>query len=248
MAKLSVNLNKVALLRNQRRGAHPSLLRAAQIAINAGAHGLTVHPRLDERHIRRDDVVALAAMLKANDAGIELNVEGYLSETFLDLIDEIRPTQTTLVPDPPDALTSDHGWDIAANATELDVSLAKLKSYGTRTALFVDPDIDAVTAAANIGANRIELYTGPYAAAFAAGAYDAILGNYVIAAQTAKHHGLGVNAGHDLTRDNLMVLQQAIPWLDEISIGHYLTVDALAVGFDAAVAGFVDLIAVPLQN
>ena len=171
MTKLSVNLNKIALLRNQRRHDHPDLLRAAHLAIKAGAHGVTVHPRLDQRHIRRRDVVELAAMLSARNDQIELNVEGFPSEAFLELIGETRPTQTTLVPDAPDALTSDHGWNIAASVTDLRASLERLKSYGTRTALFVDAQVEAVVAASDVGADRIELFTGPFATAFATTAY-----------------------------------------------------------------------------
>ena len=242
VTKLSVNLNKIALLRYQRRHDHPDLLRAAHLAIRAGAHGITVHPRLDQRHIRRRDVVELAAMLSAGNDQIELNVEDFPSEAFFELIGETRPTQTTLVPDAPDALTSDHGWNIAANVTDLRASLERLKSYGTRTALFVDAQVEAVVAASDVGADRIELFTGPFATAFATTAYPSTVESYVAAADTARRLGLGVNAGHDLTQHNLTILLRAIPWLDEVSIGHYLTVDALSIGLEAAVAAYVEVI------
>ena len=242
MTKLSVNLNKVALLRNQRRQDHPDLLRAARAAIAAGAHGITVHPRQDERHIRPSDVAALTVALRSNRAGSELNVEGYPSESFIRLVHDNQPAQATLVPDAPDALTSDHGWDIPTHFDRLRSVIGELKSYGTRIALFVDADAEAASAAREVGADRIELFTGPYAAGYATGDRAAVLGRYVSAASTARRLGLGVNAGHDLTRENLPALFQAIPWIDEVSIGHYLTVDAFEMGFEAAVAAYAKII------
>ena len=257
MTRLSVNLNKIALLRNQRRTGHPDLLRAARTAISAGAHGITVHPRQDERHIRRQDVVALSLALATEKhdlehrdlersdlerRDLELNVEGYPDAAFLRLIENTGPAQTTLVPDAPDTLTSDHGWDIAANFTPLQATIATLKKSGTRVALFVDPDVTAVRAARDVGADRIELYTGPYAAAFGAGDGATSLADYAAAAKLAHRLGLGVNAGHDLTRKNLPAFLHAVPWVDEVSIGHYLTVDALEIGFAGAVAAYAAVV------
>ena len=238
--KLSVNLNKVALLRNQRDVGYPSVLEAARLVVAAGAHGVTVHPRPDERHIRRTDVYELAALIAAEfGPTIEYNIEGNPSPDFIALVREVRPDQVTLVPDAPDQHTSDHGWDIGANLGELRAVIRELKASGARVSLFMDADPVAIAPAATVGADRIELYTGPYAHAFASGAAQPLLQSYVAAAQAAAEAGLGVNAGHDLNLDNLPAFCHAIPELAEVSIGHAITADALRLGFPAAVEAYL---------
>jgi pyridoxine 5-phosphate synthase len=235
--KLSVNLNKVALLRNQRDVGYPSVVDAARMVVAAGAHGITVHPRPDERHIRRSDVTELAALVAGFD-GVEYNIEGYPSEDFIALIAAVRPTQVTLVPDAPDQRTSDHGWDLQ-DADRLAGVIVALKPSGARISLFMDPDPAAIGAAAPVGADRVELYTGPYAEAFADGHGAMALRRYAQAAQAAEDAGLGVNAGHDLNLDNLPPFCEALPQLAEVSIGHAITADALRLGFPAAVEAYL---------
>ena len=238
--KLSVNLNKVALLRNQRDVGYPSVLDAARLVIHAGAHGITVHPRPDERHIRRTDVTELAALIRDEFAqAIEYNIEGYPTPEFVALIGEIRPDQVTLVPDAPDQRTSDHGWDVKASFRSLRSVIRELKDSGARVSLFMDPDPGAIASAATVGADRIELYTGPYAHAYASGEAAPLLRRYIQAAEAAEEAGLGVNAGHDLNLDNLPAFSQAIPQLAEVSIGHAITADALRIGFAAAVEAYL---------
>ena len=238
--KLSVNLNKVALLRNQRDVGYPSVLEAARLVVAAGAHGVTVHPRPDERHIRRADVRELAALLATElDPRIEYNIEGYPSPDFVALIEEVRPDQVTLVPDAPDQATSDHGWDLRQQSGELRPLLRALKASGARVSLFMDPDPGSIAMAATAGADRVELYTGPYAHAFASGQAAPLLRRYVDAAKAAEEAGLGVNAGHDLNLDNLPAFCQAVPQLAEVSIGHAITADALRLGFPAAVEAYL---------
>jgi pyridoxine 5-phosphate synthase len=238
--KLSVNLNKVALLRNQRDVGYPSVLDAARMVAAAGAHGITAHPRPDERHIRRSDVLELAALIRDElGAAVEYNIEGYPSDDFLGLIHAVRPTQVTLVPDAPGQRTSDHGWDLGSDAARLRRLIGELKESGARVSLFMDPDPAAMPAAASVGADRIELYTGPYAEAFAAGEAAILLRRYAQAAETAAEAGLGVNAGHDLNLDNLPAFCQAVPQLAEVSIGHAITADALRIGFPAAVEAYL---------
>ncbi len=224
MTRLSVNVNKVALLRNSRGGNLPDVVAFAQTCERLGADGITVHPRPDERHIRRADVLALRDAL-----GVELNVEGYPSETFLALIAQVRPAQVTLVPDPPQALTSDHGWDIPAHRDFLVPIVAQLKEWGIRVSLFIDPDPVQVEAAAAIGADCVELYTGLYAAAFSARPEEAIA-PYREAAARAQALHLRLHAGHDLNLHNLRFLRQSLPNLAEVSIGHALISDALYLG------------------
>jgi pyridoxine 5-phosphate synthase len=237
--KLSVNLNKVALLRNQRDVGYPSVLQAARLVVGAGAHGITVHPRPDERHVRRSDVTELAALIAAEFApAIELNVEGYPSPEFAALIAEVRPDQVTLVPDAPGQRTSDHGWDLVRDGERLVPRVRELKASGARVSLFLDPDPALVPRARDVGADRIELYTEPYARAFAGAEAGAVLARYVAAAKAAAEAGLGVNAGHDLNLDNLPAFCQAIPELAEVSIGHAITADALRIGFPAAVEAY----------
>jgi len=238
--KLSVNLNKVALLRNQRDVGYPSVLEAARLVVAAGAHGITVHPRPDERHVRRADVRELAALIASElDPRIEYNIEGYPTPDLIALIEEVRPTQVTLVPDAPDQATSDHGWDLRQQSAELRPLVRALKASGARVSLFMDPDPGAIAMAATAGADRIELYTGPYAHAFASGQAAPLLRRYVDAAKAAEEAGLGVNAGHDLNLDNLPAFCQAIPQLAEVSIGHAITADALRLGFPAAVEAYL---------
>jgi pyridoxine 5-phosphate synthase len=238
--KLSVNLNKVALLRNQRDVGYPSVVEVARIVVAAGAHGVTAHPRPDERHIRRTDVLELAALIAAEfDPAVEYNIEGYPSDDFIALICMARPTQVTLVPDAPEQRTSDHGWDLTRDAGRLGGLIAKLKQSGARVSLFMDPDPAPMALASSVGADRIELYTGPYAEAFAKGDASILLRRYAQAAEAAKAAGLGVNAGHDLNLDNLPAFCQALPQLAEVSIGHAITADALRIGFPAAVEAYL---------
>lgn len=238
--KLSVNLNKVALLRNQRDIGYPSVLEAARMVVGAGAHGVTVHPRPDERHIRKSDVYEVAELIASEfEAGVEYNVEGYPAPEFIRLIAEVQPDQVTLVPDSPDQHTSDHGWEVRAHARELTRVIRELKGSGARVSLFMDPDPAAMAQVAAVGADRIELYTGPYAHAFGTPEGDRLLRRYVEAAKAADAAGLGVNAGHDLNLDNLPAFCRAIPQLAEVSIGHAITADALRVGFPAAVRAYL---------
>lgn len=231
---LSVNVNKVALLRNQRDLAYPSVTRAAEVCIAAGAGGITVHPRPDERHIRRQDVLDLSAMLT-----VEFNVEGNPEEDFLQLVDTVRPAQCTLVPDSPDQRTSDHGWDLKTDGTRLEGVIRRLHDCGARVALFMDAEPEAMARAAEVGADRIELYTEPYAAAFGTGQQAAVLGQFIEAAEAAGAVGLGVNAGHDLSAGNLRVFANSVPALLEVSIGHALIADALFDGLDATVKRYL---------
>ncbi|MEM9626589.1 MAG: pyridoxine 5'-phosphate synthase [Pseudomonadota bacterium] len=238
--KLSVNLNKVALLRNQRDVGYPSVLEMARMVVAAGAHGLTVHPRPDERHIRRSDVPALATLIETElPDGIEFNVEGYPTSDFIELVRETQPDQVTLVPDAPDQRTSDHGWDLAAQKNLLRDIISDLRETGARICLFMDPDPNEMAKAAAVGADRIELYTGPYAEAFDAGDAIPSLKRYAEAAEAAMAAGLGINAGHDLSLDNLPSFRRALPMLAEVSIGHAITSDALRIGFLAAVEAYL---------
>ncbi len=232
-AKLSVNLNAIAMLRNRRDLPWPDVVGIGRIALAAGAAGLTVHPRPDERHIRFSDVPALRSMITAEFPGREYNIEGYPSEDFLRLVETHRPDQVTLVPDDPAQSTSDHGWDFAANRDLLVEVCARLKRGGMRVSLFADGDADAaaVAMAKAVGADRIELFTGPYGGCYGdAEAATAWVGKLGATADLAHGRGLGVNAGHDLTVANLPLLAARIPYLAEVSIGHGLTADALEYG------------------
>jgi pyridoxine 5-phosphate synthase len=238
--KLSVNLNKVGLLRNQRDIGYPSVLGAARLVVHAGAHGITVHPRPDERHIRRTDVAQLAALIRDElGSTIEYNIEGYPTPEFIALMREIRPDQVTLVPDAPDQRTSDHGWDLARDGARLAPLITELHTTGARVSLFLDPEPAQVAGVRQAGADRIELYTGPYAHGFGRPDAKALLERYVRTAEAAYEAGLGVNAGHDLNLDNLPTFVQAIPQLAEVSIGHAITADALRIGFPAAVEAYL---------
>jgi pyridoxine 5-phosphate synthase len=239
MARLSVNLNKVALLRNSRHTGVPDVLKFAQIAIEAGAAGLTVHPRPDERHIRRADVPALASLMKPRRPSLELNVEGYPDARFLAIAAEVRPEQCTLVPDAPSAFTSEKGFDLTSDQMGLvRPVIASLKGQGSRVILFIDPDPQVLDRVVEAGADGIEIYTGGYATAFRAGAHGALLTACAETAAGARTRGLVVNAGHDLNLHNLPPLVARIPFLAEASIGHELTADALVMGFAAAVRAY----------
>src|SRR5690606_37815187 len=238
--KLSVNLNKLALLRNQRDVGYPSVTRMADLVIASGAHGITVHPRPDERYVRRTDVYELAALLEQKHEGrIELNIEGNPTDDLLELLLDVKPEQATLVPDSPDQRTSDHGWNFGADGERLRPIVARLKAAGIRVSLFVDGEVAAVTAAAATGADRIELYTEPYAAAHARGDFAAVLREYARCGEEAERLGLGVNAGHDLNLENLPALRDTMPMLAEVSIGHAITADALRIGFPGAVEAYL---------
>ena len=239
MARLSVNLNKVALLRNSRHTGVPDVLRFAGIAHDAGADGLTVHPRPDERHIRRTDVLALAALMRPWRPACELNIEGYPDERLLAIVREVRPEQCTLVPDPPGAFTSEEGWKLdGSDDAVVRPAVAELKRLGCRVILFVDPDPAIVERVPASGADGIEIYTGTYAAAFRRGNAGAELSACGATGARAAAAGLVVNAGHDLNLDNLPGLVAALPMLAEASIGHELTADALVTGFAAAVKAY----------
>jgi pyridoxine 5-phosphate synthase len=239
MARLSVNLNKVALLRNSRHTGVPDLLKFGRIAHDAGADGLTVHPRPDERHIRGSDVPALAELMRPWRPTCELNIEGYPDERLLDIVRAVRPEQCTLVPDPPGAFTSEEGWKLDNRDVPIvNPAIAVLKGIGCRVILFVDPDPSVVERVPGSGADGIEIYTGTYAAAFRAGDGAAELRACAETAKRAAELRLVVNAGHDLNLANLPALVAAMPNLAEASIGHELTADALVVGFAAAVKAY----------
>ena len=239
MARLSVNLNKIALLRNSRHTGVPDVLKFARIAHEAGANGLTVHSRPDERHIRRSDVPALASLMQPWRPQCELNIEGYPDDRLLEIVREVRPEQCTLVPDPPGAFTSEEGWKLDNRDVPLvNQAVAELKRLGCRVILFVDPDPSVIERVPGSGANGIEIYTGTYAAGFRAGDSGKELEACAATAARAHERGLVVNAGHDLNLDNLPPLVAAMPFLAEASIGHELTADALVMGFAAAVKAY----------
>ena len=241
MTKLSVNLNKIALLRNSRTLGIPSVTRAATTALGSGAHGITVHPRPDGRHIRSEDVYDIAALL-GKHRGAELNIEGNPFENALELVRALRPHQFTLVPDEPGAFTSDHGWDLARHAARLRPLIAEVKALGVRVSLFMDADSTLMTAAAGVGADRVELYTEPYARAFGTTAEAAALARYAAAARAAQQAGLGVNAGHDLNQRNLARFLQLVPGVLEVSIGHALVAEALENGLAQTVRDYLTAI------
>ena len=242
MTRLSVNLNKIALLRNARTLGIPSVTRAATIALDAGAHGITVHPRPDARHIRIDDVRELAALLKSRPAA-EFNIEGNPFEGLVAIAREVMPQQCTLVPDEPGAVTSDHGWDINRDGARLRPLVAELKAAGIRVSLFMDPVPAAMAAVRDLGADRIELYTEPYARAFGSASERAEVEKYAAAARAAQQAGLGINAGHDLNQQNLPRFLSGVPGVLEVSIGHALVADALEAGLAATVRGYLAAIA-----
>ena len=234
MRKLSVNLNAVALLRNRRNVGWPSVTNIARIVLQAGADGITVHPRPDERHIRKSDVFELSELL-SDFADKEYNIEGYPSEEFLSLIEKVRPHQVTFVPDAPDQATSDHGWDIEKNEQLLRSAISRMKKLQIRTSLFIDEDSTIPAKAAKIGADRVELYTGPYGASFFSPQGQIHLQQLAMTASAASKAGLEINAGHDLTLENLADFIESVPDVKEVSIGHGITSDALFCGFAEAV-------------
>ncbi|HWA19536.1 MAG TPA: pyridoxine 5'-phosphate synthase [Devosia sp.] len=249
MTDLSVNLNAVAQLRNRRNLPWPSVPEMARLALGAGAAGITIHPRPDERHIRRTDVFELQSLMRNEWPDKEFNIEGYPTADFIALCEAARPDQVTFVPDDPGQSTSDHGWDIAANATMLAEVIERLQNGGMRVALFIDADPKVPALAAEVGADRVELFTGPYGlpGSDAEAELDKLKAT-ATACRTAGLRaarggaGLGINAGHDLTLKNLPALKQAIPDLAECSIGHALTADALIYGFAGAVRRYADIL------
>lgn len=229
--KLSININKIATLRNSRGGNNPDVVKAAIDAQRFGADGVTVHPRPDERHIRYQDVRDVKKIIET-----EFNIEGNPREKkFVDLVLEVKPQQVTLVPDELGQLTSDHGWDTIKHKEYLQDIISVFKNAGIRVSIFVDPDVAMVEGAAATGTDRIELYTEGYAKQFANGNKEEAVAPYVTAAKKAKESGIGLNAGHDLDLQNLAYFKQNIPWLDEVSIGHALISDALYLGFENAI-------------
>ncbi len=242
MTLLSVNLNAVAQLRNRRDLPWPSVTGIARVVLDAGASGITVHPRPDERHIRRTDVFELSALLQAEYPQAEFNIEGYPSPDFFELIEAVNPHQVTLVPDDPAQATSDHGWDFVGQGNFLRNVVQQIKRPDRRISLFCDPDDGeaGVSAAKATGADRIELFTGPYGACFDDS--DAALKALADLAETCRaavSAGLGVNAGHDLTLENLPAFQEAVPGVAEVSIGHGITADALLMGFAEATRRYI---------
>jgi len=233
MIRLSVNLNKIALIRNARGGKLPSVIDAARTCIAAGCHGITVHPRPDARHVTHKDVLDLAAMLT-----VEFNIEGYPTPEFLELVLRVKPTQATLVPDPPNVLTSNAGWKLEGGDWLRDV-LSRLSGEGIRTSLFMEPQPEQIERARELGATRIELYTGPYAEAFGTAEGETILRTHRDAAKFASGIGLGINAGHDLDLKNIPAYAKAVKGLKEVSIGHALISDALYMGMTRAVKAYL---------
>ena len=235
MTNLSVNLNAVAQLRNRRNLPWPSVTGIARLVLDAGAAGITVHPRPDERHIRRTDVTDLVRLLRADYPGREFNIEGYPSPDFLDLVESAMPEQVTFVPDSPEQATSDHGWDVAANLDVLLPAVARLKARGMRVSLFIDEDPSVPAEVLRTGADRVELYTAPYGSSAGTPEGDRHLAALAATARAAQALGLAVNAGHDLTLENLPGFQRVVPDIAEVSIGHAITADALLMGFPEAV-------------
>ena len=239
---LSVNVNKVALVRNTRHLGIPSVLRAAQLCLEAGAQGITVHPRPDERHIRAHDVYQLAELLKQWPQA-EYNIEGNPTHNLMEFIRQVRPHQATFVPDSQDQFTSDHGWSFPHDAERLAPLIAECRQLGVRVSLFMDPVPEQMAAARAVGADRVELYTEPYVAAWGTPQQAAQLERYRAAAQAALDVGLGVNAGHDLSRDNLADFLAHVPGVLEVSIGHALIADALELGYGDTVRAYQRCIA-----
>lgn len=234
MTKLSVNINKVATLRNARGGDNPNVVKMALDCERFGAQGITVHPRPDERHIRYQDVRELKPLLTT-----EFNIEGYPCESFIDLVCQVVPAQVTLVPDSPDQITSNAGWDTIRHVDFLTDVVNQFKQYGIRTSIFVGTEIKKIEYAARIGADRVELYTEPYALHYAENAAEPIA-PFIRAAECARSVGLGLNAGHDLSLENLAYMHREIPWLDEVSIGHALICDALYLGMEETIHRYLE--------
>jgi pyridoxine 5-phosphate synthase len=236
--KLSVNVNAIAYLRNRRGLAWPSVTELSAAALDAGAYGITVHPRPDARHITEDDVHALSELLSGAYSDKEFNIEGNPDERFVALVEAVRPHQVTLVPDDETQITSDHGWDIPKHERFLSDVVARLKSGGMRVAIFVDAEPALAHAAKAVGADRIEIYTGPYGAATEPALAKAELAKIIATGTAAGEIGLGLNAGHDLTIENLPPMVEGLPNLAEVSIGHAITADALMHGFSESVRRF----------
>ncbi len=240
MSKLSVNVNLVAQIRNRRNLATPlpSVDRAAEICLQAGAGGITVHPRPDERHVRAQDVFDLAALME-NWPGREYNIEGNPLQNLMRFVREVRPHQCTFVPDSEGQATSDHGWDLAKDAALLRPLILEAQALGVRVSLFMDADPALMALAKAVGADRVELYTEPYARAWGTARHALELQRFATAAQAARDAGLGINAGHDLNRDNLAAFVRGVPGVQEVSIGHALISDALELGYEAAVKAYL---------
>lgn len=234
MTKLSVNINKVATIRNARGGNNPNVIQVALDCERFGAQGITVHPRPDERHIRYKDVLDLKPVLHT-----EFNIEGNPIKEFRDLVLRVRPAQVTMVPDANDAITSNAGWDTKTHQEFLKEIVADFKEAGIRTSIFVDADPEMVEYAAKAGADRVELYTEPYASGYATDREKAIA-PFIVAAKAAREQGLGLNAGHDLSLENLAYFHEMIPWVDEVSIGHALICDALYLGLETTIQRYLD--------
>ena len=240
MTKLSVNLNKIALLRNQRDIGIPDVIKSAMTIIKAGAHGITVHPRPDERHIKYNDAGRLKKMLT-----VEFNIEGNpFTGKLMELLHELKPDQATLVPDEPGANTSDHGWNMQQNKERLEPVIKQLKDLGIRVSLFMDPDTEGIKIAKEIRADRIELYTEPYASAFRTNEnLEQTLERFAAAARFANEIGLGLNAGHDLNLENLNKFCSTVPGILEVSIGHALIADAIEMGLENTVKEYLKILA-----
>ncbi len=236
MTKLSVNINKIATIRNARGGNVPNVCSVALDCEKFGAAGITVHPRPDERHIRYQDVYDLKPILKT-----EFNIEGYPSEDFLELVKAVKPHQVTLVPDPPGALTSNAGWDTIKNQDFLKNVVGDLKTQGIRVSIFIDTNLENIRHAKTTGTDRVELYTEPYASMYPIDKVAAVA-PFVKAAELVKELGMGLNAGHDLSLENLEYLNENIPWMDEVSIGHALIADALYLGLEQTIISYKNLL------
>ena len=234
MTKLSVNINKIATLRNARGGNNPDVVKVALDCERFGAQGITVHPRPDERHIRKTDVYALRPLLTT-----EFNIEGYPSPEFVDLVLKVKPHQVTLVPDAPDQITSNAGWDTKKNLSLLTDLIEQFRQGGVRTSIFVGTHIELIEYAAKTGTDRVELYTEPYATMYPKDC-DAAVAPFVEAAKAVRSLGMGLNAGHDLSLDNLKFFHEQIPWLDEVSIGHALVCDALYLGLENTIQAYLN--------
>ncbi len=237
MTKLSVNINKIATLRNARGGDNPNVLKVALDCERYGAQGITVHPRPDERHIRRQDVYDLRPRLAS-----EFNIEGYPSDEFIALVLDVKPDQVTLVPDAPGQLTSNHGWNTRENQPFLTEVTQRFRERSIRVSIFVDADCEMVEYAAKVGADRVELYTEPYAANYPNGREHAIA-PFVRAGEKARELGLGLNAGHDLSLENLAYMHERMPYIDECSIGHALVCDALYLGLEETIKRYLECLA-----
>ncbi|NIR52068.1 pyridoxine 5'-phosphate synthase [candidate division KSB1 bacterium] len=240
MTKLSVNLNKFALLRNARGINFPNVIHMGEKCILAGTHGITVHPRPDQRHIKRSDVYELSSFL-TDFPEIEFNIEGYPMPDFLAMVAQVKPHQCTLVPDKPEQLTSDHGWDLSKEGEQLQPIISDLKQAGIRVSLFMDRELKQIELTKAIGADRIELYTGPYARAFISRKTKTILANYKRAANKAQEIGLGVNAGHDLNLQNI-ALFCSIPDILEVSIGHAIVVESFDFGLEQTIKKYLRIL------